>query len=97
MGYLHYGGFASFAFDDRLLTHLRTVIITKLNLQESLCFTWRDEGRQRSIWLHPSIPLHFEFDEEATPELNPRWVEQLLVHANSPGGLRSVEEPDPEE
>lgn len=93
MGHLHYGNGASFAFDDRLLTHLRTVILAKLNLQESLVFTWSDDAQQRSVWLHPSIPVYFEFDERSTDELNPAWIEQLLALANSQGGLRIVEEP----
>ena len=94
MGNLHYGGLETLAFDDRTLTHLRTVILGKLNLQESLVFTWVSEGKQHSIWLHPSVPIHFEFDAEETPELNPAWIEQLFALANSPSGLRSVEEPD---
>lgn len=93
MGYLHYGESRSFSFDDRALTHLRTVILGKLNLQESLVFTWLADGRQRSIWLHPTIPLHFEFEDDTTPELNPEWVEQLLSLANSPAGLRLIDEP----
>ncbi len=93
MGFLHYGESRSFAFDDRSLTHLRTVILGKLNLQESLVFTWLEEGRQQTLWLHPTIPLHFEFESAATPELNPEWVEQLLSLANSPAGLRLIEEP----
>lgn len=94
MGYLHYGRVSSFAFEDRLLTHLRTVILGKLNLQESFVFTWNDAGRQRSIWLHPSLPLHFEFDAEEAPELNPAWVEALLPLANTPAGLHILPEPD---
>lgn len=93
MGLLHYDNVASFEFDDRVLTHLRTVIFSKLNLQESLVLTWVHEGRQRSIWLHPSVPLQFEFDDVVTPEINPAWIEQLLVLANSATGLRLVPEP----
>ncbi|WP_024356611.1 hypothetical protein [Leucobacter chironomi] len=93
MGHLNYGNGARFTFDDRLLTHLRTVILAKLNLQESLVFTWSDDQQQHSIWLHPSVPVHFEFDERSTDELNPAWIEQLLAFANSQGGLRLVEEP----
>lgn len=92
MGYLHYDG-AKFAFDDRTLTHLRTTILGKLALQESLVFTWIDEGRQRSIWLHPSLPVQFEFEEEVAPDLNPAWIEQMLTLANSQAGLRLTEEP----
>jgi predicted HTH transcriptional regulator len=39
------------------------------------------------------VPVHFEFDERSTDELNPAWIEQLLAFANSQGGLRLVEEP----
>lgn len=96
MGLLHYDNVARFTFDDRVLTHLRTVIFSKLNLQESLVLTWSDEGRQRSIWLHPTVPLQFEFDQEVTPEINPAWVELLLSLANSPTGLRVIDEPPAE-
>ena len=93
MGRLHYGETKSFVFDDRLLTHLRTVILGKLNLQESLVFTWSDDDGQHSIWLHPAATVHFEFDSETTPEINPAWIEQLFSLSNSPGGLRIVEAP----
>lgn len=93
MGYLHYDGSTSFAFDDRTLNHLRTVIFAKFTLQESLVFTWTDQDQQRSIWLHPTLPLHFEFSEKVVPELNPEWVEKLLGYANSPTGLRLTAEP----
>lgn len=94
MGYLHYDAVASFSFDDRALAHLRAVVFAKLNLQESLPFTWIESGIQRSIWLHPSIPVQFEFDGEQTAELNPAWIEQLMILANSTTGLRMIEEPD---
>lgn len=93
MGHLHYDGVAKFTFDDRLLTHLRSVIFAKLNLHESLVFTWSSEGKQRSIWLHPTMPLHFEFDGEETPDINPAWIELLRATANSPSGLRLIPEP----
>jgi len=92
MGYLHYGGGYRFEFDDRLLAHLRTVILNKFTLQESLTLTWVDFGEQRSIWLHPTFPLQFEFDRETTPDLNPEWIERLSLLASSPSGLRIVEE-----
>lgn len=94
MGCLHYDGATSFPFEDRLLTHLRAVILAKFTLQESLVFTWDDAGQQRSIWLHPTMPLHFEFDGDQTPELNPVWVEALLALANTSSGLRCVPEPE---
>lgn len=94
MGYLHYGADERFQFEDRILTHLRTVILGKLNLHESLVFTWSAGGKQHSIWLHPAVQLRFEFDSDSTPELNPAWVELLQGLANSPAGLRLISEPD---
>ena len=93
MGTLHYGGTASFTIEDRFLTHLRSAVFAKLQLQESVVFTWIDGTSQRSIWIHPAIPLHFEFDGPETPELNHDWVERLISLANSSTGLRWVEEP----
>lgn len=93
MGYLHYGPSQIFRFDDRALTHLRTVIMAKLLLQESLLFTWNDAGIQRSIWLQPAVPLQFEFEAAETPALNRAWVEELSVTANAPSGLHLLPEP----
>lgn len=96
MGHLHYGGLGKFEFDDRALTHLRTVILGKVNLQESFAFTWIDEERQHSVWINPAVPMHFEFDEQETPEIDQQWLEQLLTLANSPSGLRYVKGQEPE-
>lgn len=96
MGFLHYGGGYRFEFDDRTLAHLRTVILGKYTLQESLVLTWIDFGEQRSIWLHPNFPLQFEFDRETTPELDHEWLERLQLLASSPSGLRLVGEQAPD-
>ena len=93
MGNLYYAHQQVFGFDDRTLAHLRTVILGKFTMQESLVFTWNDLGQQRSLWLHPSQTLHFEFDSRVTPELNREWVEALTTLANSPAGLRLLDEP----
>lgn len=95
MGHLHYANLDSFEFDDSFLTHLRTVTLAKFALQESFAFTWIAEERQRTIWLHPSVPLLFEFSESRTTDLNHEWVEHLLNLANSPAGLRCGEEANP--
>lgn len=94
MGVLKVGSTQSYNFDDRVLAHLRFVITNKLMKQESFVFTWLDDGTESSIWLHPSVDLTFEFELEEKQHLNRAWVELLLAHANSPGGLRLVEEPE---
>lgn len=88
MGRMYYGNVGSFEFDDHALTHLRTVILGKMNLQESMAFTWVEGERQHSIWLHPAIPLHFEFDGQETPALDSDWLEELIALSNSASGLR---------
>ena len=92
MGCLHYGERYRFEFDDRLLAHLRTVILGKFVLQESFAFTWLDYGQQRTVWLHPTMLLQFEFEKKTAPDVNPEWVERLTLLASSPGGLRLVDE-----
>ncbi|MGI8393618.1 hypothetical protein [Leucobacter sp. W1038] len=93
MGNLHYAHDQVFGFDDRTLAHLRTVILGKFTLQESLVFTWNDSSQQRSLWLHPAQTLYFEFDSPGIPELNREWIESLMALANSSAGLRLVDEP----
>lgn len=75
MGYLVYGnGDFRIHFDDRTLTHMKAVVISKLRRQEGFTLSWRAEpgeamGRS-TLWMHPSIPLQFEFDEAERPKLN---------------------------
>ena len=61
-----------------------------------------DQPRGRStIWVHPTIPLRFVFDEPEAPELSREWIEELMRSANSTGGILLVvehidaEEPEP--
>jgi hypothetical protein len=98
MGKLVYGApMWSAEFDDRLLAHIRVVIIAKLRRGESFTLSWNLEtshgsGRS-SIWIHPSIPLQFEFFGSRDPSLNRAWIEALMATANSANGLELVAEP----
>lgn len=96
MGILHYGNGQSFEFDDRTLAHLRSVVIGKLTLQESIAVTWDDDDRLRTIWLHPSIPVTFEFETTEHHHLNREWLTLLSHLANHQGGLVLEPEPAPE-
>lgn len=95
MGFLHYTRHQVFQFDDYLLTHLRTVIVSKLLQQESFLFTWSNGGIQQSIWIHPMLSLSFEFEHDDVPAINREWVADLLALANGPSGLRIIPEPKP--
>ncbi len=98
MGTLHYGGSENpIHIEERALAHLKVVVATKLRRNESFTLSWRhpegDESHGRStIWLHPSIPLRFTFDEPGAPELNLKWVEALMHSASSSGGITLVDE-----
>jgi hypothetical protein len=82
--------------EDRALAHLKVAIATKLRRQESFTLSWRHpdgepQGRS-TIWLHPSIPLRFVFDESEAPQLNARWIQELMMNASSSGGICLVDE-----
>lgn len=97
MGTLYYGGSASpIHIEDRALAHVKVVIATKLRRGESFTLSWvhpDDQARGRStIWLHPSIPLRFTFDEPESPTLSRQWLEELAQTASSSGGICLVAE-----
>lgn len=97
MGTIYYGGSGTpIHIEDRALAHLKVVIATKLRRDESFTVSWRhpdDQPRGRStIWLHPSIPLRFVFDDPEPAELSREWIEDLANSANSSGGISLVAE-----
>lgn len=98
MGKFIYGAPSiSVDIDDRVLAHLKVVIVAKLRRGESFTFSWHktpDSGSgHSSVWLNPSVPLEFDFSGSKTPTLNKAWLEELVQLANSPAGLRVVPEP----
>lgn len=98
MGYLLYGRPAEeIEIEDRTLAHLKIVILAKLRRDESFALSFEHdagEGSGRStIWLHPSIPLQFNFLGSRQPAINRAWLETLIISANSNDGLRLLPEP----
>ena len=97
MGTMYYGGSAEpIEVEDRALAHLKFVISAKLRRGESFTVSWRhpaDQPRGRStVWLHPSIPLRFVFDDSEPAELSRPWLEELAKSAHSSGGIMLVDE-----
>ncbi len=84
-------------FDDRVLAHLKVVILSKVRRGESFAFSWDYAAAagsgHSSIWIHPTIPLQFDFLGNREPSLNRAWVEELVKLSNTPSGLRVVPEP----
>lgn len=97
VGTLYYGDSGTpIGIEDRALAHLKIAITTKLRRSESFTLSWQhtdDQPRGRStLWLHPSIPLRFVFDEPVAPDLSRAWIEDLMRSANSTGGILLVTE-----
>ncbi|GEK86563.1 hypothetical protein GCM10007198_05570 [Microbacterium aerolatum] len=82
--------------DDRTLAHLKVVIATRMRRHESFTLSWQhpeeEPGGRATIWLHPSIPLRFVFDQPDPPALNARWIEDLMNSVSSTGGISLVDE-----
>lgn len=98
MGTLFYGD-SRFAIgiDDRALAHLHLVILSKLRRNEAFSFTWHKgppgDAPQSTIWMHPSIPLNFYYENSRMPTINRAWIESLVEAANSNSGLALLPEP----
>jgi len=97
VGTIYYGGGGMpIHIEDRALAHLKVVIATKLRRDESFTVSWKhpdDQPRGRStIWLHPSIPLRFVFDDPEPTELSRAWIEELANSASSTGGIMLLAE-----
>jgi hypothetical protein len=97
MATLHYGAsHIPIHIEDRALAHLKVVIATKLRRQESFTLSWKhpegEPGGRSTIWIHPSIPLRFTFDEPEPPKLNAKWIEDLMHSVNSTGGIMLIDE-----
>lgn len=97
MGTLTYDVVSKVDFEDRALAHLQIVIATKLRRGESFNFSWAKDASDGSgrvtIWMHPAIPLVYEFHGSKPPTINRRWIELLMQEANTTLGLRLVPEP----
>lgn len=97
MGILYYGSdHDPIHIEDRALAHLKVVVATKLRRNESFTLSWRpleaDGPGRQTIWMHPSIPLRFVFDEPEPPTLRPEWITAMADSANTSGGIVLVTE-----
>lgn len=75
--------------DERTLAHLQVVITTKLRRHESFTLSWTrpDEFGRTTIWIHPAIPVKFDFDDAEPTDLNRAWIQRLVDSANNGGGI----------
>lgn len=97
MGRLLYGSPPSaHRFDDRVLSHLQTVITSRFRRGEGFLLTIDEDVdvRRTELWLHPTIPVRYEYDEAGGIELNPLWLRDLANASNGRLGLHLVPEPE---
>jgi hypothetical protein len=79
----------SFDFDDRVLAHLRIVLMNKLRRRESfmLQFPSPHGVGWHSLWIGHAVPVTFQFYGGRTPALDMELVEQMFRDASGPDGL----------
>ena len=97
MGWLYYGDNSEpIEIEDRALAHLKVIIATKLRRNESFTLSWQhpaeDPTGRSTIWLHPSIPLRFVFNDPEPPQLSAEWMNALANSASSSGGISLLPE-----
>jgi hypothetical protein len=96
MGRLLYGSPPTeIKLDDRVLAHVKVVVLSKLRRGEGFPFTVESEhgSEHTTLWLHPHVPVQFHFEGGRPPSINRAWLEALVQAANSVDGLRIVDEP----
>ena len=96
MGHLYYGSRQHHVtFDDRLLWHIKLVVVAKLRRQENFTFSWIDNttGGLTCIWIHPQCDLIFEFGTTQEQNINKAWLDSLMQSANTTGGMHVITEP----
>lgn len=91
MGHLYYATSAEpIRVPDRLLSHLKVVVATKLRRSESFTLSWTHvdgtPGRS-TLWLQPAIPLRFVFDSAEPETLDASTLKSMADMANSSAGL----------
>jgi hypothetical protein len=91
MAYLYYGSENHPAeIPDRLLAHVKVVAATKLRRNESFLLSWRHPGDSKgrtSVWMQPSIPLRFVFDDAEPDTLDAEFLRTLANEATTSRGI----------
>ncbi|MEO7015024.1 MAG: hypothetical protein ABI130_15140 [Leifsonia sp.] len=91
MGTLIYGVDQHYDFDDRVLSHLKIAISSKLRMHEGFLVSWEVPAVQGSgrvsLWFSPAIPAQYIFNETTPPSLNRDWIEAMIRSASSSRGL----------
>ena len=92
MGTFHYGSATDLIrINDHVLAHLKLVIVTKLRRDESFTLSWvkpeADGPGRCTLWVHPSIPLWFDFDDPRPAQIDASLLEEFSASSFTTRGL----------
>ncbi|MFJ6653836.1 ATP-dependent DNA ligase [Microbacterium sp. NPDC091313] len=89
MGRLFYRSDAIFDIDDRVLAHVRIVVMNKLRRNEGFMLQapHSDGVRHVSMWVHASNALSMQFYGGRPPAIDKDLVERMMAEASGPDGL----------
>lgn len=88
MGTLHIGHEASVHLDEDLLEHVFAVLVTKLRRHEPVLLEWLDpDGHTEQMLVNTATLVRAEFDGARPDTLDHAWLENLMIAANSNGGI----------
>lgn len=88
MGRLIYTEDSSFDIDDRLLAHLRVVMMNKLRRSEGFMLQIPTKGGGKaSIWIGPSTAQLLQFYGGRPPQLDAELIDRMMRDASGADGL----------
>jgi hypothetical protein len=92
MGMLFYGAARlPIRLDDRVLAHLKAVATAKMRRGEGFLISWTDSAEvghgRSSVWVHPNADLHYKFDGNTPPTLDPAILDELNVESIQARGI----------
>lgn len=93
MGKLVYGAIQrQISIDDRTLVHLEAVLLSRLRRGSPFSLRWvetitGDGDGRRTIWIHPSSDLYFEYEGVDVGPLDRDLLEKLARSADSNSGI----------
>lgn len=94
MGKLSYGAAQhEIVIDDELLAHIEAVALARLRRNNAFALRWTEKvdgaagDVRRTIWLHPSADLYFEYDSLEMKELDRDLLDRLAKAADSNAGV----------
>lgn len=89
MGTLDLGRLACIDLPDDVLAHVQAVIIAKLRVHEPILVGWGvADGGHDEVLVNPSMPIVIRYDLDEDRRLDRRWLNRLMVAANSVQGLQ---------